>query len=220
MRRTLSGYALVLAALALAGDLAEAASPRDTYGTSSLLPRLRLYPAVVVRDQAVRIRVTGIDVPSLEVNVVGGTSVLGTPLHWRRLRFSDAAWRGALPLPSRRGIYALELRVGAGGRVLSSDRWLLRVFARGTQSRPTFGDLRGVAAWWVRTAHPGGVLVATRRWRLSVDDLRDPRRHQKLVIAYTLPGHRGVDDRLGVFVTAVRASVSGRWRLLEASVAP
>ena len=33
---------------------------------------------------------------------------------------------------------------------MASDQWLLRVFARGTQSRPTFRDLRGVAAWWVR----------------------------------------------------------------------
>jgi hypothetical protein len=166
------------------------------------------------------IRVTDIDVPSLEVNVAGGTSVHGQPLRWRPLRFSDGAWRGALPLPARRGIYSLELRVREGGRVMSSYQWLLRVFAHGTQSRPTFRDVRGVAAWWVRTVHPAGVLVATRHWRLSVDDLRDPNRHEKLVIAYTLPGHRAVNDRLGVFVTAVRASLNGRWRLLEASVAP
>ena len=166
------------------------------------------------------IRVTDIDVPSLEVNVAGGTSVLGTPLRWTRLRFRDAAWRGALPLPVRRGVYSLELRAREGGPVISSNEWLLRVFARGTQSRPTFRDLRGVAAWWVRSVHPGGVLVASRRWRLTVDDLRDPRRHQKLVIAYTLPGHRAVTDRLGVFLTAVRANPNGRWRLLEASVAP
>jgi hypothetical protein len=166
------------------------------------------------------VRVTDIDVPSLEVNVAGGTSVHGQSLRWKPLRFSDGAWRGALPLPVRRGIYSLELRVRLGGRVMSSDQWLLRVFSHGTQSRPTFRDLRGVAAWWVRTTHPGGVLVATRRWRLSVDDLRDPRRHQKLVIAYTLPEHRAVKDRLGVFVTAVRASLNGRWRLLEAGVGP
>ena len=158
--------------------------------------------------------------PSLEVKVVGGTSVHGQALRWKPLRFSDGAWRGALPLPVRRGIYPVELRVRDRGRVMASGRWLLRVFARGTQSRPAFRELRGVAAWWVRTVHPGGVLVATRRWRLSVDDLRDPRRHQKLVIAYTLPGHRAVSDRLGVFVTAVRAGRNGRWRLLEASMVP
>ena len=220
MRRTLGGCALVLVALALVGDTAEAVSRRHSDVTSSVLPRLRLYPAVVVRGQPVMIRVTGIDVASLEVNVTGGTSVLGKPLRWEPLRFSDAAWRGALPLPVRRGIYALELRAREGGRVISSSEWLLRVFARGTQSRPTFENLRGVAAWWVRSVHPGGALVATTRWRLSVDDLRDPRRHQKLVIAYSLPGHHAVNERLGVFVTAVRVSLNGRWRLLEASVAP
>ena len=220
MRRAFGGYALVLAALALAGDSAEAVSPRHGHVTSRLRPSLQLFPPVVVRGQAVRVRVSGIDVPSLEVNVVGGTSVAGTPLRWKHLRFSNGAWRGPLPLPVRRGIYALELRVRAGGRVMASDQWFLRVFARGTQSRPTFRDLRGVAAWWVRTTHPGGVLVASRRWRLSVDDTRDPRRHQKLVIAYTLPAHRAVSDRLGVFITAVRSSLNGRWRLLEASSAP
>ena len=220
MRRAFSGYGLVLAALALAGNSAEAVSPKYSYATSRLHPSLRLFPPVAVRGQAVKIRVTDIDVPSLDVNVAGGTSVHGQPLRWKPLRFSDGAWRGALPLPVQRGIYALELRVREGGPVMSSNQWLLRVFAHGTLSRPTFRTLRGVAASWVRTTHPGGVLVATRRWRLSVDDLRDPRRHQKLVIAYTLPGHRAVNDRLGVFITAVRASLNGRWRLLEASVAP
>ena len=220
MRRTFSGYALVLAALALAGHSAGAVSPRAIYMTSRLRPSLRLFPPVVVRGQAVTIRVTDIDVPSLEVNVAGGTSVHGQPLRWKPLHFSDGAWRGALPLPVRRGIYSLELRVREGGRVTSSNQWLLRVFAHGTQSRPTFRDLRGVAASWVRSVHPGGSLVATRHWRLSADDLRDPRRHQKLVMAYTLAAHRTVNDRLGVFITAVRASLTGRWRLLEASVAP
>ena len=55
---------------------------------------------------------------------------------------------------------------------------------------------------------------------LGRDDTHDPRRQQTVVIAYTLARHRAVSDRLGVFVTAVRASLNGRWRLLEASVAP
>lgn len=220
MRRTIGSCALVLAALAVAGDSAEAVGPRNSHVRSSVLPRLHLYPSVAVRGQPVMIRVTGLDAASLEVNVTGGSSVLGKPLRWTRLRFVDAAWRGALPLPVRRGVYALELRVREGGPVMSSNEWLLRVFAHGTQSRPLFQELREVAAWWVRRVHPGGSLVAMRRWQLSINDLRDPRRHQKLVIAYTLPGHRAVDDRLGVFVTAVRASPHGRWRLLEAGVAP
>ena len=218
--RRFSGHGLVLAAIALACGSAAAGSPSYSHAASPTRLGLQLFPPVAVRGQVVMIRVTDIDVPSLEVNVAGGTSVHGHPLRWKPLHFSDGAWRGALPLPVLRGIYQLELRVRAGGPVISSDRWLLRVFARGTQSRPTFQDPRGVAAWWVRVTHPGGVLVAARHWPTSVGDLRDPRRHQKLVIAYTLPGHRAVNDRLGVFVTAVRASLTGRWRLLEARVAP
>ena len=220
MRRTVSGFALVLAALALAGGSADAVAPRHGDVASRLRPRLQLFPHVAVRGQAVLVSVTSVDVPSLEVNVKGGTSVSGHPLGWRSLHLVDGEWRGAVPLPVRRGVYSLELRVREGGRVMSSSQWLLRVFAHGTQSRPAFPYLREVAAWWVRTVHPGGYLVATRRWRLSADDLRDPRRHQRLVIAYSLRGHRAVEDRLGVFVTAVRASPTGRWRLLEASVEP
>jgi hypothetical protein len=125
-----------------------------------------------------------------------------------------------LPRPARRGVYVLELRVRAGERVWRSDAWLLRVLARGTEARPSFGDPADVAAWWVRTVPIRGRLVVTRRWPLSADDRRDPRRHQKLVVAYTVAGHRAAKDRLGVFVTAFREGRSGRWRLLEASVAP
>ena len=101
MRRTFSGYALVLAALALASGSAEAVSPGYSNVTSRLRPGLRLYPPVAMRGQPVMIRVTDIDAPSLEVNLAGGTSVLGKPLRWTQLRFSDGAWRGALPLPVR-----------------------------------------------------------------------------------------------------------------------
>ena len=97
VRRTFSGYVLVLAALALPGHSAEAASPRYSYVTSRLRPSLRLFPSVEMRGQAVMIRVTHIDVPSLEVNVAGGTSVHGQPLRWRPLRFSNGAWRAGKP---------------------------------------------------------------------------------------------------------------------------
>ena len=59
-----------------------------------------------------------------------------------------------------------------------------------------------------------------KRWPRPTFDLRDRRRHQLLVVAYTLAGHRGVADRLGMFVTAVRDGLRGPWRLLEATVAP
>jgi hypothetical protein len=40
------------------------------------------------------------------------------------------------------------------------------------------------------------------------------------VVAYAPPGDANVDDRLGIFVTAVRDGYRGPWRLLEATVQP
>ena len=98
--------------------------------------------------------------------------------------------------------------------------WLLRVFARGTQARPSFSSPEGVAGWWVRTLPSPAKLVAVKRWPRPAFDRRDRRQHQLLVIAYSPTGHPAVRDRLGMFVTAVRDRPHGPWRLLEATVAP
>jgi len=220
LRRTLGGYVLGVSALALAGNSAAAAPHPLSHGTTQVHAQLRVHPRLVRRGQAAAVTVTHVDLPSLEVLVAGGTSSEGTALPWTPLRFRRGAWRGTLPRPARRGVYVLRLRVREGERVWRSDGWLLRVFARGTEARPSFSNPEDVAAWWVRTLPSHGRLVATRRWPLSADDRRDPRRHQKLVISYTVAGHRAVRDRLGIFVTAFRERPTGRWRLLEASVAP
>ena len=52
-------------------------------------------------------------------------------------------------------------------------------------------------SWWVQTLPLHARLVAMKRWPQPAFDLRDHRRHQLLVIAYTLAGQRAVDDRLG-----------------------
>lgn len=212
MRRT----TLTLIVLALPGVLAVAA----VSSASTQLPQLRLDPAVAVRGQNARVTVTRLDVPSLEVRVVGGTTNLGRPLPWTPLRYRRLAWHGLLPAPEFRGVYRLELRIGRGSPVLRSEHWLLPVFARGTQSRPSFSTPEGVARWWVQTLPLHARLVATKRWPPPAFDLRDRRRHQLLVVAYTPAGHRAVEERLGMFVTAVRDGIEGPWRLLEATVAP
>ena len=97
---------------------------------------------------------------------------------------------------------------------------MLRVFAAGTLSRPSFATPEGVAKWWVRTATGHARLMALRRWPRPGFDLRDQRLHQLLVVAYSPVGHPGVDDRLGMFITAVRNGFDGRWRLLEATLQP
>ena len=183
-------------------------------------PQLRLSPVVILRGHNATITVTHTNVSSLEVRVVGATTNFGQPLPWTPLRYKRGVWYGLLPAPELRGIYPLELRSRRGSPVLRSERWLLRVFARGTLSRPSFGTPEGVARAWVQALPLDARLVAMRRWRLSDGDLRDPRRHQRLVVAYTLAGHRTVADRLGMFVTAVRDALRGPWRLLEATVVP
>src|SRR6266508_1683007 len=127
-------------------------------------------------------------------------------------------WRGVLPAPEFRGEYPVELRIGPGTRVLRSNRWLLRVFARGTLERPVYRSPEAVARWWVSTLPGPATLEAMKRWPRPLFDKRDPRLHQLLVVAYSLPGGRAVRDRLGRFVTAVRDEQG--WRLLEATVTP
>jgi hypothetical protein len=180
-------------------------------------PTVRLSPEIVVLRQQASIAVDGVSVPSLQVRLAGATAALGRPLPWTQLHFARGAWRATLPLPELRGVYPVLLRVGPGSPVLSSEHWLLHVFARGTLSRPLFDTPEGVARWWVRTLPARATLVALRRWPRPAFDRRDRRLHQLLVLAYHVAGKH---DRLGIFVTAVRDGFHGRWRLLEATAAP
>jgi hypothetical protein len=220
--RRVSLIMIVLVALAGVAVAAVSASidKHARKASSAVSPELRLYPTVALRGRNATITVTHLNVPSLEVRVVGATRNLGQPLPWTPLRYQSRAWHGLLAAPEFRGIYPLELRIRQGSPVLSSEHWLLRVLARGTQSRPSFSTPEGVARWWVHTLPLHATLVAMKRWPQPVFDLRDHRRHQLLVVAYTLAGHRAVQDRLGIFVTAVRDGLHGPWRLLEATVAP
>lgn len=177
-------------------------------------------PAIVRLGGPASVTVGGLAGPRLEVRLVGATTPAGAPLGWRPLRLVGKVWRGSLPKPALRGIYPIEVRAGAGQRVARSGNWMLRVFAAGTLSRPSFARPEGVAKWWVRTATGHARLIALRRWPRPGFDLRDRRLHQLFVVAYSPVGHPGVDDRLGMFVTAVRNGFDGRWRLLEATLQP
>ena len=208
---------LVLSLVVLALLPAAAAANEPYLGTSV---DVVLSPSVGLLHRHASIEVTGIDVPSLQVRLVGATNVIGQPFSWRPLVFAHGAWRGALPTPDLRGIYPVELRVGAGTAVLRSARWLFHVFARGTLARPSFPAPQGVARWWVRTLPGHATLVAVKFWPRPADDRRDVRLHRLLVLAYTLRGHEKVRERLGIFVTAVRDGYGGRWRMLEAKAVP
>ena len=181
-------------------------------------PQVSLHPSVVMLRHSASVTVTGIAAPTLEVHLVGGSTALGRALPWTELTRVGNTWRGTLPLPEFRGIYPIELRVARGGEVYRSDSWLLRVFARGTLSRPSFATPEAVARYWVGTV--GGQMKALRLWPRPAFDRRDRRLHQLMVIAYSVAPKTKVRDRLGIFVTAVRDGYHGRWRLLEATAAP
>lgn len=181
-------------------------------------PQVTLHPGVVMRGHSASVTVTGIVAPTLEVHLRGGSTSLGKALPWTSLTRVGDTWRGRLPLPELRGIYPVELRVARGSEVIRSDNWFLRVFARGTLARPTFKTPQEVAQYWV--ASIGGRMQALKLWPPPAFDLRDPRLHQLMVIAYSFPSKPKVRDRLGIFVTAVRDGYHGRWRLLEATAVP
>jgi hypothetical protein len=184
--------------------------------------RMELKPAVVrLRGQAT-IAVSGIHTRSLQVLLAGATDTPGRQpakqLPWRSLRLVNGTWRGVLPAPALRGVYPIMIRAGGGATPLKSPL-LLRVFATGTSSRPSFDKPGDVVRWWVRTV-PQARLVGLKAWPRPGFDRRDTRLHRLFVVAYSPPGHPQVRDRLGMFVTAFRDSYNGRWRLLEATVQP
>jgi hypothetical protein len=209
-----SGAALVLAvAAALSCGQASIAAPAASV-------RITLNPPVVQLGQTESIAVDEITAPSLEARLAGGTQGLGRPLPWARLRLVHGRWSGVLAPPELLGIYPVELRVGPDKPVLRSERWLLRVFTPGTQSRPLFDTPEEVARWWVRTVPANATFIALKRWPRPAFDRRDPRLHQLLVVAYSVADKPAISDRLGIFITAVREGYHGRWRLLTASVSP
>jgi hypothetical protein len=220
----LGGFAAV-AAVGVAVDLvyvdeaAARASPVAAVGIGARSPTLSVQPTVARLGWRASITVTGVEAGSLEARLAGATRAGGERLPWQPLSFRDGAWRGTLHPPALRGVYPVQLRVGRGEQVWQSPRWLFRVYARGTVSRPAFATPEGVARWWARSV-AGGVLRASKRWPRPDFDRRNRRLHQLIVIAYSPRGSLAVADRLGMFVTAVRETFDGRWRLLETNVYP
>jgi hypothetical protein len=182
--------------------------------------RVTLQPAVVSLGRTVAVAVAGLAVPSLEARAAGASANFGQALPWRALRLRRGVWHGVLPAPELRGVYPLELRVRRGAPVLRSADWLVRVYAPGTLARPAFATPEDVARWWVSTLPSPASVVALRRWPCPPFDLRDPRLHQLLVVAYSALDRPAPEDRLGMFVTAVRDGFGAPWRLLEATLAP
>jgi len=104
--------------------------------------------------------------------------------------------------------------------VLTSQRWLLRVFAPGTMTRGAFSTPVGAIRNFVSRLGGRQQLVAVRPWPRASFDHRDPRLHRLFVISYAPRGDARPDARRGLFVTAVRDGFHGRRRVLEATTQP
>jgi hypothetical protein len=171
------------------------------------------------------VRVSGTSSRQVEVRLLGANDRSGLayewkPYPWQQLRARQGASRGALPAPPLLGIYRLQLRLGAGHRLLSRTDWLLRVFPRGTETRRSFATPAGVLRDYVAQLPGHKVLVAVKRWPMASFDHRDRRLHRLFAIAYSPRGDNRQSARLGKFITAVRDGFHGRWRLLEATTGP
>ena len=193
-----------------------AASPASTQP-----PLLTAVPAVAVRGQNATVTVTRLDVPSLEVRVVGGTTNLGRPLPWTPLRNDGRGWHGLLPAPELRGFYPLELRVRRGSPVMRSEQWLLPGARPGhavtTLVRHAGGRRSLVGA---NAAAPGAARRDETVAATGIRPARPPpapaaRRRVHPGRAPGCPGSAG-----DVRHSGPRRAPSGPWRLLEATVVP
>jgi hypothetical protein len=217
--------AKLLLATAFAVGAAALASGASAGHTSSHPVRVVLGSRVVDLYHSASIRVSGTTADSVEVRLIGAIDRAGlaykwAPYPWRALRVDGGSWRGLLPAPPLFGIYRLRLRLDHGRGFLSSARWLMRVFPRGTLKRPSSPTAMGAVRRYVADLPGHQVLVASRRWPLATFDHRDPRLNRLFVIAYAPSGDTGPGSRLGLFVTTVRNGFHGRWRILEATIQP
>lgn len=186
--------------------------------------RVVLRSRVIDLYQSAAVEVTGLRAREVQVRLLGATDRSGrayewSPYRWRALQAHHGTWRGALPAPALTGIYQLEVRVGHG-RKLSSQHWLLRVFARGTMARRAFRTPAAAVRDYVAGLPGRQRLVALRRWPEAAYDHRDPRLHRLFAVGYEPRGDGRTGSRRGAFVTTVRNGFRGRWRVLEVSTQP
>lgn len=217
-------------AVTLGPDGAGAAKARSVStpdGTQQRTPlvRVSLLSPVIDLYHSASITVSGLNARHVDVRLLGAIDRTGlawrwTPYPWRSLRPIGSRWHGLLPAPPLLGIYQLQLRLDRGRTRLTSPRWLLHVFARGTMARRSFPTAVDAIRDFVAHLAGNQQLVAVRQWPQPAFDHRDPRLHRLFVIAYTPRGDQRPDSRRGMFVTTVREGFRGRWRLLEAAIQP
>lgn len=183
--------------------------------------RITVEPRIVVPYGWAQIEIRGLPgAAAVEVQLEGASGVLGTLFPWIALqRHRDGSWLARLPQPVLPGIYPIKLRTRPKMMISLAEVAYLRVYWDGTEMRPLFATPEQVAAWWVGNV-AGGALVAIRQWPRQAIDHRLGSLHRLFVVAYSPAGRPAPQERLGVWITAVREGYRGKWRLLEASVTP
>jgi hypothetical protein len=157
---------------------------------------------------------------AVEVQLEGASSVFGTLFPWIALqRRRNGDWLAGLPQPVLPGIYPIRLRTRPKFAISLAEVAYLRVYWDGTDTRPLFPTPEQVATWWVRQV-AGGTLVAIRRWPRQPIDHRLTSLNRLFVVAYSPHGNLAPQERLGVWITAVREGYRGEWRLLDEDVTP
>jgi hypothetical protein len=177
--------------------------------------RVALAPAVALPQHAIAVEVSGVPgTGATDVALVGATTWRGRRQPWIRVRHG----RATLPPPALVGSYPVVVR--RSGRTFRSAAWLLRVVPSDARRHRTFATPEAAARAWVGRLPGRRVLVASRHWHRTALDRRDRRLNALLVIAYAPRGDTRPSDRRGVFLAVARDRAGGRWRLLQASVAP
>ena len=177
-------------------------------------------PAIVRLGGSASVTVRGLAGRRLEVRLAGATDA-----GWRAARMEAASPRGqGLAWKPADADASRHLPDRGAGRRRATSRAVGELDAPCLCSGDAFPPL-------LRHARRRSEMVGADRYgpctvegaqTLAPAGLRPARSrlHQLLVVAYSPVGHPGVDDRLGMFVTAVRNGFDGRWCLLEATLQP
>jgi hypothetical protein len=193
-----------------------------TVRTAPTTDRVRIIvtPRVVAPDGWAKIEVVGLaDASAVDARLIGASGVTGKPMPWIGLHRHGESWTVRLPQPVLAGIYPIQVRTRPRLVITPAVTSYLRVYWPGTVTHPLFATPEQVVESWVRDV-VGGTVEAIRPWPGTAIDHRLPALHRLFVVAYDPPQQQAGQDRLGVWITAVREGFGGQWRLLEAGVTP
>ena len=187
-------------------------------GVGAGSPTLSVQPAVARLDRKASITVTGVEAGSLEARLAGATRPDGNSCRGSRSPTGMGFGEGRSIRPHFVVCTWCSCASAVAGRC-GSHRGGCSACTRGARAlvlpSPRRKALDAGGPFCRRRRAEGLETVASAGLRPAGSCL-----HQLIVIAYGPAGTLAIVDRLGMFVTAVRETFDGRWRLLEANVFP